>query len=128
MPAAPPALAFFIPGGMEWIVLVVIGLLLFGRRLPEVARALGKTAAEFRRGFDTFKREMMSDDSIRGARSGLDELKRTVEAPKRLTDPRKVFQGLTDEVRSAGEAPVRSQDPAGATASEEPRPDPGADA
>ena len=71
--------------------MVVIGLLVFGRRLPEVARALGKTAAEVRRGFDTFKREMMSDDAIRGARSGLDELKRTVEAPKRLRDPRQVF-------------------------------------
>ena len=27
-------LAFGLPGGWEWIVLLVIGLLLFGRRLP----------------------------------------------------------------------------------------------
>ena len=30
-------LAFLgLPGGAEWIVLLVLGLLLFGRRLPEV--------------------------------------------------------------------------------------------
>ena len=38
------------PGGSEWIVLLVIGLLIFGRRLPEVGRSLGKGIVEFKRG------------------------------------------------------------------------------
>ncbi len=43
-------LAFFLPGGPEWIVLLVLGLLIFGRRLPEVGRSLGRGIVEFKRG------------------------------------------------------------------------------
>lgn len=43
-------LAFGMPGGMEWIVLLVLGLLIFGRRLPEVGRSLGRGIVEFKRG------------------------------------------------------------------------------
>jgi sec-independent protein translocase protein TatA len=43
-------LAFGMPGGAEWIVLLVIGLLIFGRRLPEVGRSLGRGIVEFKRG------------------------------------------------------------------------------
>jgi sec-independent protein translocase protein TatA len=43
-------LAFLMPSGGEWIVLLVIGLLLFGRRLPEVGRSLGRGIVEFKKG------------------------------------------------------------------------------
>jgi len=44
-------LAFMgLPGGVEWLVVLVIALLLFGRRLPEVMRGLGGGAREFRKG------------------------------------------------------------------------------
>jgi TatA/E family protein of Tat protein translocase len=39
-------------GTAEILVIVVIGLLLFGNRLPELARMLGSTVAEFRRQAD----------------------------------------------------------------------------
>ncbi|MBI1303185.1 MAG: twin-arginine translocase TatA/TatE family subunit [Phycisphaera sp.] len=54
-------LAFGLPGGWEWIVLLVIGLLLFGRRLPEVGRSIGQGIKEFKKGLkdveDDVKRE-----------------------------------------------------------------------
>lgn len=45
-----PTLAFFSPGPMEMLIFGVIALLLFGKRLPEVARSLGKGIVEFKKG------------------------------------------------------------------------------
>lgn len=37
-----------IPGGMEWIIILVVVLLLFGgKKIPELAKGLGKGIREF---------------------------------------------------------------------------------
>ncbi|MCK6440495.1 MAG: twin-arginine translocase TatA/TatE family subunit, partial [Planctomycetes bacterium] len=41
--------------GHEWIVLVVLGLLLFGRKLPGIARSLGQSVVEFKKGIKGVK-------------------------------------------------------------------------
>ena len=43
-------IAFVFPGGWEWIVILVAVLLLFGHRLPGMARSLGSGITEFKRG------------------------------------------------------------------------------
>jgi TatA/E family protein of Tat protein translocase len=43
----------WMPGGMEWLVILLIMLLLFGRRLPEIMRGLGGSIREFKKGMDT---------------------------------------------------------------------------
>ncbi|MBL8726700.1 MAG: twin-arginine translocase TatA/TatE family subunit [Planctomycetes bacterium] len=43
-------LAFGIPNGWEWIIILLVILLLFGHRLPGMARALGSGITEFKRG------------------------------------------------------------------------------
>src|SRR3954447_15453466 len=43
-------LALGMPGVTEWIIIGAIGLLLFGKRLPEVGRSLGKGIVEFKKG------------------------------------------------------------------------------
>lgn len=51
-------LAFGLPGGWEWIILLVIGLLIFGRRLPEVGRSVGKSIVEFKKGIKGIEDEI----------------------------------------------------------------------
>ena len=57
----PQALFSFIsmPGGGEWMLLFMVALLLFGaKKLPELARGLGKAMAEFKGAQREFQDEM----------------------------------------------------------------------
>ena len=46
----PAPLALGMPVGWEWLIIAGFGLLLFGKRLPEVGRSLGKGIIEFKKG------------------------------------------------------------------------------
>lgn len=55
----PPVLALFGAGPTELIIVLVILLILFGSRLPNVMRSLGQGITEFRKGV----RDEVSGDS-----------------------------------------------------------------
>lgn len=50
----------FSPGWTEMVILGFIALMLFGKRLPEVARSLGQGFVEFKKGISGFENEMKS--------------------------------------------------------------------
>jgi len=53
--------------GQEWLIVLLIVLLIFGaRKLPELARSLGSSAKEFRKGIEEGKEE---DDEVTQANS-----------------------------------------------------------
>ena len=56
-------------GTPELIILAIVGLLLFGKRLPEVARNLGKGITEFKKGVRGIEDDADSSNSSTSSRS-----------------------------------------------------------
>jgi len=80
-------LAFMAPGPWEMMVIGLIALLLFGKRLPEVARSLGKGFVEFKKGVKGIEDEVEqasydADVSSSAARPVPEDEQEETTAPK----------------------------------------------
>ncbi|MGC4032708.1 MAG: twin-arginine translocase TatA/TatE family subunit [Tepidisphaeraceae bacterium] len=51
-------LALAMPGPFEMILLAGLGLLFFGKRLPDVGRSIGQTVVQFKKGLNEVTEEM----------------------------------------------------------------------
>ena len=61
-----PVQLAFIPGGVgvpEMMIVGIIALLLFGKRLPEVAKSLGKGIVEFKKGINGIEDDVRTGSS-----------------------------------------------------------------
>ena len=59
IPPLVPLLAFGMPAAPEWIFLAILALVLFGpKKLPELARGIGKALGELQRAKEDFRREI----------------------------------------------------------------------
>lgn len=45
-------------GGYEWLIVLAVAVLLFGKRLPELGRLIGRTLVNFRHGVTEMKDEI----------------------------------------------------------------------
>lgn len=76
----------------ETLVILVVAMIVFGpKRMPEMARKLGKWMGMLRRASDEFKRQIMTmdqavDDSLNSATSELDHLLPTDEELGQVSD------------------------------------------
>jgi TatA/E family protein of Tat protein translocase len=53
--------AIGLPEGSEWFWIILVVVILFGpKKIPELARSLGRSIGEFKRAKEEFRREMQS--------------------------------------------------------------------
>lgn len=60
---------FSMPGGWEWIIIGLIVFILFGKRLPGIMKNVGKSFAEFRKGFKNVEEEI---NEVKEIKSNID--------------------------------------------------------
>ena len=90
-------LAFF--GTLGWPELVVIsllGVLIFGKRLPEVGKSIGKGIVEFKKG-------------LAGIETDLDELPSSPESPQIDTPPRRGKRSIPLRLKKHPNNPTESE-------------------
>ena len=61
MPESLPLAFLSMPGGLEWVIIGLVALLVFGKRLPGVARSLGQALREFKTGLSGVVEETKKD-------------------------------------------------------------------
>jgi Tat protein translocase TatB subunit len=124
------------------LVIMVVALLVVGpQKLPDVARALGRGYAEFKRTMDELKSTMDQDDTVRGLRDEFRSAQREVNLKRHLAqnlimdqgtaikaevydEPKKALEAAMVEA-SATEAPAIEPDEADAVLTETSSPKPG---
>jgi sec-independent protein translocase protein TatA len=74
--------AFGMPGPMEMMIILGIGVLLFGKRLPEVGRSLGKGIVEFKKGVNGIEDEVSSASTAQATSAAASEDRAEASAPK----------------------------------------------
>ena len=99
-------------GMSELLVVFIVALLVFGpKRLPELARALGKGLAEIKRSLNDAKRQVQTEfreiesQGKGGIGKGFADIKQSLQDVKKQMDA-----GYKDILTSAGQSPFPKQD------------------
>ena len=122
----------FLPsiGYQEMFLILVIGLLLYGRNLPEAGRSLGRVAAQLRRGWHEFKDQMDRDGDLREVKKSLqgtaEELRRVAQVPRAIADPKRAIRDLASEAMAEPAAPAEPATKPEAASAPKPQPEPAA--
>jgi sec-independent protein translocase protein TatA len=81
----------------HWMIVAVIGILLFGKRLPEVGRSLGKGIVEFKKGLKGLEDE--TDNTSAGASQQQAPALEPPRPPQRVTATAPKFDDNANNVQ-----------------------------
>ena len=76
-------IALGMPGGWEWIVILLVALLIFGRKLPDVARGVGKSLNAFKKGLHEAEDEV--NETKKEIEKEVDDVKRDIAKEEQYT-------------------------------------------
>lgn len=106
---------FNMPGNTELIVILAIGLLLFGKRLPEVGRSVGKSIVEFKKGIKGIEDDIDRTASAQATPATPKAIpdSNPYNQPKVAVDDGRVAQGAApaQQVPSEGQASASDSSP-----------------
>ena len=77
-------------GGQEILLLLVLGVLLFGRKLPELGRSVGKTFVEFKKGVKGLEDEVESAGVAPAGKASVEP--EAIRPPQRITSSAPKFE------------------------------------
>jgi len=84
-------------GGFEILVLLVLGLLVFGpRRLPQIGRSLGRVIMEFRKAANEMKTSIEKEIDLEEVRKTARAIGRDIKRDLEEIDPREDLEPLKD--------------------------------
>ena len=85
--------------------MLVIGLLLYGRNLPDAGRSLGRVMAQLKRSFQDFKNQLDRDGELGDVKQALKdtarEMKSITKVPRAMSNPSDALRDLTNEAMSS---------------------------
>lgn len=114
-------------GWQEMFLLLVIGLLLYGRNLPDAGRSLGRVVAQLKRSFQDFKEQLDRDGQIGDVKKAISdtarEVKNVAKVPRAISNPSDALRDLTHEAMTSPidqpeDDPANGSDPVGNSSGE----------
>jgi sec-independent protein translocase protein TatB len=94
-------------GMPEMIMILAVALIVFGpKRLPELAKSLGRALGEFKRATSDLKQSIETDTGLDEVRNSLDEVKKDIKSQVDLTDSAPASFSRPSSSESAGDEPL----------------------
>jgi sec-independent protein translocase protein TatB len=94
-------------GMPEMLLILAVALIVFGpKRLPELAKSLGRALGEFKRATTDLKHSIETDTGLDDVRSSLDEVKKDVQSQMDLTDAAPAASSTPASDRGSADEPL----------------------